>query len=375
GTNYALVSQAIDLHGDAVVPTNVLTIIVDATPPAITGVTVTPGAISAIINWTTSEPATSEVDYGLTASYAANTGFDSRLLTSHSETLAGLKPLTAYHYQIRSRDLAGNETDRADATFSTIAAPDLQVTNLAASPNLVSGGSGTISWVVTNAGSGPTFSVWYDRVTVSNISARQMIFSKDVYFDPSVSGNISGGGAAPRSVAFALPDGSSGAGTLAISVIANYYSNQFELSAANNSASITASSTLNVYPDLRVVRASVSPSSLHSGDTMTIDWIDTNSGSGAVAGSFSDQVVVTNLSTGAILFNSSIPYDVSASGSIAGNHAAARQAAFTLPNGFAGVGTLGIGILADANNNVFEYNGGGTGESNNTNSLIVVSTL
>src|SRR5581483_11643710 len=43
--------------------------------------------------------------------------------------------------------------------------------------------------------------------------------------------------------------------------------------------------------------------------------------------------------------------------------------------GFAGVGTLGIGILADANNNVFEYNGGGTGESNNTNSLIVVSTL
>ena len=46
-----------------------------------------------------------------------------------------------------------------------------------------------------------------------------------------------------------------------------------------------------------------------------------------------------------------------------------------MPNGTAGVGTLGIGILADSGNNIFEYNSSGTAESNNTNTLKIISTL
>ena len=90
GTNLVFVSQDIDLHGDAVALTNVYSVDVDATPPVISNVSVTPGTISATVTWNTDEPATSEVNYGPTATYNNSTGLNSQLLTSHSLLLTGL---------------------------------------------------------------------------------------------------------------------------------------------------------------------------------------------------------------------------------------------------------------------------------------------
>ena len=86
--------------------------------------------------------------------------------------------------------------------------------------------------------------------------------------------------------------------------------------------------------------------------------------------------MVTNLTTSAILYNNQLGYDESSSGAIAVNHGVARSVTFALPNGSAGVGTLGIGVLADAyGDSVYEYNAAGTAQSNNTNLLTINSTL
>ena len=96
------------------------TIVYDPTPPAISAVgasNLTPS--SATITWTTSEPATSQADFGLTASYGTTTTLDPTLVTAHTLTLVGLTQGTTYNFRVRSRDAANNESVGANATFTT----------------------------------------------------------------------------------------------------------------------------------------------------------------------------------------------------------------------------------------------------------------
>ena len=94
----------------------------DTTPPVISGITVSNiTATSATVFWTTSEPAVSQVDYGLTASYGSSTS-SSAMVLSHALDLNGLAPQTLYHYRVRSADPSGNFSVGPDLTFITSAA-------------------------------------------------------------------------------------------------------------------------------------------------------------------------------------------------------------------------------------------------------------
>jgi hypothetical protein len=96
----------------------------DTTKPVIGAVQATSiTASGATITWTTNEPATSQVNYGLTTSYGSSTTLDAAYLTSHSQSLIGLTAGTLYHYRVRSRDAAGNEAIGTDFTFTTAATP------------------------------------------------------------------------------------------------------------------------------------------------------------------------------------------------------------------------------------------------------------
>ncbi|MBI2100713.1 MAG: right-handed parallel beta-helix repeat-containing protein [Candidatus Vogelbacteria bacterium] len=98
--------------------------VADTTPPVISAVTVSGVSTStATITWTTNEPATSQVDYGFTASYGQSTLPTTALVTTHSQRLSQLTPATLYHYRVRSKDQAGNEALSIDFTFTTQAAP------------------------------------------------------------------------------------------------------------------------------------------------------------------------------------------------------------------------------------------------------------
>ncbi len=95
----------------------------DSTPPAIIDPTVVDiTETSARVIWTTDEPATSAVDYGLDATYGTQVS-DTSLVIDHSVILVGLDPGTTYHYKVGSSDAWGNYAESGDDTFTTLDDP------------------------------------------------------------------------------------------------------------------------------------------------------------------------------------------------------------------------------------------------------------
>lgn len=95
----------------------------DTEPPIETKVTaqnITTNAAN--ISWTTYEVADSQVYYGLTSKYTNSTQLidtGQNRKTSHLVSMTGLKTKTTYHFQVRSKDAAGNLASSLDYTFTT----------------------------------------------------------------------------------------------------------------------------------------------------------------------------------------------------------------------------------------------------------------
>jgi hypothetical protein len=100
-------------------------IILDTAAPLISGVRVVSITdTSVIITWTTDEDADSGVDYGTTINYGS-TRNDPSFVTTHSVALTGLTASTTYHFQVFSKDRAGNTpTYAGDYQFITAPTPD-----------------------------------------------------------------------------------------------------------------------------------------------------------------------------------------------------------------------------------------------------------
>jgi glucose/arabinose dehydrogenase/PKD repeat protein len=101
-------------------------IVLDTTAPTISSVAASGiTGSSANVTWTTSEPSTSRVEYGLTTAFGSFTPLDSTLVSSHAVTVSGLSPATTYRYRVRSIDAAGNERVGNNNTFTTAAGADI----------------------------------------------------------------------------------------------------------------------------------------------------------------------------------------------------------------------------------------------------------
>ncbi|HJU41525.1 MAG TPA: Ig-like domain-containing protein, partial [Vicinamibacterales bacterium] len=148
--SHTLTAVARDAAGNVKTSTAVVvTVKNDSTPPAIAAVSAADiTANGATISWTTSEPADSRVEYGITTAYGNATALSAALVTAHSASLAGLSGGTLYHYRVVSRDAAGNLATSPDFTLITIdgTAPAVSVTAPAAGATV----SGSIS-VAANA--------------------------------------------------------------------------------------------------------------------------------------------------------------------------------------------------------------------------------
>lgn len=73
--------------------------------------------------WATSEPATCQMEYGRTMEYGLTTPMSANLTVIHAALIDGLEPYTPYHFRIRARDAAGNESvseDNVRATYHHI---------------------------------------------------------------------------------------------------------------------------------------------------------------------------------------------------------------------------------------------------------------
>ncbi len=96
------------------------TVTADSNGPSVSNLSITPTTTSASITWNTNESSTETFNYGLTSSYGTTSTHDSYpRTTSHSKTVSGLTACTTYHYQIVSTDLAGNQSNGSDSTFTT----------------------------------------------------------------------------------------------------------------------------------------------------------------------------------------------------------------------------------------------------------------
>ncbi|HUC20065.1 MAG TPA: Ig-like domain-containing protein, partial [Candidatus Polarisedimenticolaceae bacterium] len=122
---YTYTAKAYDSAGAAAVSAPVMVNIVtaDSVAPVISAISTSNININgATINWTTNEPSTSQIEYGLTTSYGSATSTNTSLSTSHTQVVAGLLNATTYHYRVKSADAAGNQAVSADNTFVTPAA-------------------------------------------------------------------------------------------------------------------------------------------------------------------------------------------------------------------------------------------------------------
>ena len=129
GTNVLFASRAEDAGGVALAMTNIMSVLVDATPPSISGVAAFPAPFSSVITWSTDEPSTSLVRYGPTTNYGVNTVLDAGMVLSHSIRLSGLVPGTIYHFRAVSQDLAGNEATSSDLLCTPTPGVALLLTN------------------------------------------------------------------------------------------------------------------------------------------------------------------------------------------------------------------------------------------------------
>src|SRR5262249_6334451 len=156
------------------------------------------------------------------------------------------------------------------------------------------------------------------------------------------------------------------------------YSTSHAAAEANNSAGTNVTATLAPYPDLQVVNLRTEPATgLQSGSAVTLRWDDGNTGVAAVGGAFYDRITVKNAGTQEVLATVTLLYDPAApgTGAIPADGSRARQYTLTPPDGPPAAGTIEFTVVPEVLGRVVEYNGGGTGETNNTTVIPRASAL
>lgn len=146
---HTLVVAARDLSGNVDPSPAIREFTVDLDAPVISDVQASPSRAQASITWTTDEPTTTQVEYGLTEDYGSMTPLNSQLVTSHSASPTGLNPSTTYHYRVRSKDSCGRETISLDGVFTTQAddgTPDTFISSGPSENEIVCSGSVNICW-------------------------------------------------------------------------------------------------------------------------------------------------------------------------------------------------------------------------------------
>ena len=122
----------------------------DTSAPVISAVTTSSVSLTgATISWTTNEPASSIVEYGLTtSSYTSLAGSNSESVTSHSVNLTGLNGNTIYYFRVRSADLSGNSAvdDNGGTGWMLVTVADTGAPVISNISTLVNNTSAIITW-------------------------------------------------------------------------------------------------------------------------------------------------------------------------------------------------------------------------------------
>ena len=192
-----------------------------------------------------------------------------------------------------------NSTATVTATSTLGPSPDLKVQDgslAVISPvNVQSGSPVTLGWEDQNIGGAAVTTSFSDYVLVQRANADN---SPTDIASGYVSGNssLAAGASSPQLFTFTLPAGATGVGIFQVTVTTDSGQTVQEFDSTgnpafgNNSAVANFTSTLAPYPDLQVTGLAVTPGSPQSGQQLTINWNDTNTGDGMASGSWYDLV-------------------------------------------------------------------------------------
>jgi hypothetical protein len=239
----------------------------------------------------------------------------------------------------------------------------LQATSVTAPAAAQAGTSATINWTVTNNGAGATnVNYWYDDIWLSTKTTLNS-GGNDVYLSTVEHSNpLAAGGNYSTSATVTVPT-TLAAGTYYFIVAVdrpvlppNTYNttaiNRVYQSSYANSETAAAATTVTLGPNL-VVSAVTSPSTVNSGQQLTVGWTVTNNGAGGTGNiPIEDSVFLSYdqvLSNSSIYVGSAIQY-----GGLAAGGSYTQSATFNLRSGL--IGTFYLFVETDTNDNVYEQN-------------------
>ena len=229
---------------------------------------------------------------------------------------------------------------------------DLVVAGLAATggAQIQSGGTLTVTWTDTNAGSQPTDASWTDRVIVRRADTQEILADVVV---PSA-GLLAAGAGASRQASVQLPDGARGVGALTVAVTADVGNTVTERNSSgtaysNNTTTLAVTSVLASYPDLVVSGVGLSPATGYTaGEMVTASWTLANTGRAATSVAFTELVTVRNTLTNQVVAQATDTVAAGFTGS------SARALSFTWPAGYSSTGLYAVTVTADSSGQVIE---------------------
>lgn len=148
GVNYVSVRTA-DVAGNLKTMNDVFTVNKDTVNPTVSGVSTSSTQTAITVRWTTSEPTTTQVEWGSTDSYGNFSAKDETLTTDHAVTVSSLSAGETYHFRVLSEDSAGNAVASADQTASTNTVTPTSITNVQS--EVLSPTSVRITWTTNHA--------------------------------------------------------------------------------------------------------------------------------------------------------------------------------------------------------------------------------
>lgn len=255
--------------------------------------------------------------------------------------------------------------------------PDIVVRSVVATPSPArSGGRLLVNWLEANTGGGTLTNATRSRVVIRNASGT--VLGETTMVNPAA--NVVPGASASRQASVTLPDGPVATGLLTITVTADSFGdvaeqNRFGTGEQNNDGVGTVESLISPYPDLQVTGLTVTPLAWLPGQTVTVSWRTTNSGTRATAGDWLERLFVQN-ANGATVADGTTNYFAAAegAGAIEAGGYRQRSVTFTMPANASAYGRIRFSTTTDSTNSVFEYFAEIDAETNNTAFVEIVSS-
>ena len=280
--------------------------------------------------------------------------------TANTGTWNVLVVTDIYGY-VYERTLENNNTGIGATPIQVVVATeDLTPTSLTAPDTAVLGGTINVAWAVQNAGAGPTYSDWHDRIVLSTDpiygnSDDRVLSELRASSSPSVR-PLAAGASYVRSLEnIILPlDAGLNAGNYYLLVKTDHYNAEPELSEANNVIARAITLSLPLFADLTVSGVSVPPQPMVSGNTATVGFTINNAGQTA-ASDFHNYLYLSSNGTSPDILVGDYYYTQT----LAAGASVAVQQTITVP--LYQPGDWYLLVVADGSGQVYEH----TNENNN----------